>query len=167
MGESTVVYLFLISYGRTKQDQLPIVIPKLLQVCIFACTPTSCLTVAGLQRPRPTRARPSHPHHVLHPRPARDRGPLRPTPALPQGQGRVRTQDCSDMRCEGVHGRPTPRRTGRVRRDAARPPPRRERNSHCERGRRALRDWRPSGWGILQAQFGSREQTDCCAGREL
>jgi AP-2 complex subunit beta-1 len=28
-----VVYLFLISYGRTKQDQLPMVIPRLLQDC--------------------------------------------------------------------------------------------------------------------------------------
>lgn len=32
-----VVYLFLVSYGRTKPDQIHLVIPSFLQVCPFTC----------------------------------------------------------------------------------------------------------------------------------
>jgi hypothetical protein len=32
LTDEPVVYLFLISYGRTKHDQLPMVIPRMMQV---------------------------------------------------------------------------------------------------------------------------------------
>lgn len=150
----TVVYLFLVSYGRTKPDQIQMVIPSFLQVGGYSSLHCNCTHgPLGLCRSQPPHSGPRYPHHVLYPPPHRHRVSHRTPPTCIEGPRPIRTQDCRNLRCEGVHGRPSTDGEGRLRRDAARSDAGRECNGRLQCSCSIGRNKRETRWSRIQSEL--------------